>query len=291
MDNIVRLKAVKPELSGYISTAIFLLHEPAKNNEKVVHDVRVLMKRSRAVLKLIASQIDVVAAEKEIQLLRKVGRSLTVSREASVLRKVLKDLRNKYPDLFFRLCNIEQINFLLQKPEQEIENMPNNSEENEITRLLRKSGYRIRFMTMTKLDPVVMIKELERTYRVVADAYLLCRNDPKTEKLHNFRKKSKDLLYQLLFFRPLNRSKVKNLEEKLEKITALLGKYNDLSQLIGVLDYKYKPELNNPPLDELILRIREEQDILVARVWPQAFKIFCPGQSLTAILGFKILVI
>jgi len=37
--------------------------------------------------------------------------------------------------------------------------------------------------------------------------------------------------------------------------------------------------------------LREAQDRYLAKVWPTAYQIFCPGKKLVNILGFKLLVI
>jgi hypothetical protein len=44
-------------------------------------------------------------------------------------------------------------------------------------------------------------------------------------------------------------------------------------------------------MDELIIILREAQDRYLAKVWPTAYQIFCPGKKLVNILGFKLLVI
>jgi CHAD domain-containing protein len=126
---------------------------------------------------------------------------------------------------------------------------------------------------------------------MVVDIYLTCRNYPRPDKLHEFRKKAKDFLYQLYFFRQLNPSAIKALEKKLDNLTQNLGRFNDLSQLVMALDYEYSVNKNQPALDELVIRIREKQDIYLSKIWPAAYKIFCPGQKLVNVLGFKLLLI
>jgi hypothetical protein len=74
-------------------------------------------------------------------------------------------------------------------------------------------------------------------------------------------------------------------------LTQNLGKFNDLTQIIKVLEYSYKEGQNPPALDELIIKFREAQDRYLAKVWPIAYQIFCPGQKLLNVLGFKLLVI
>jgi hypothetical protein len=44
-------------------------------------------------------------------------------------------------------------------------------------------------------------------------------------------------------------------------------------------------------MDELIIVIREAQDNYLSKVWPVAYKVFCPGNKLVNVLGFKILTI
>ena len=122
----------------------------------------------------------------------------------------------------------------------------------------------------------------------ICDCYLVARNAPSTANLHEFRKKAKDLLYQLSFFRPLKPQAVKNLEKRLEKITGNLGKFNDLSVLINELGYKYSRKAgNNADLDELVVIIRNEQDRYLMKMWPSAFRIFCPGKKFIELLGFS----
>ena len=105
----------------------------------------------------------------------------------------------------------------------------------QINSLLTKTAYRMRFQSMSKIDPQSLIRELDVTYGKVVDLYISCRNKPKSASLHKLRKRSKDFLYQLYIFKPLNPSKIKNLEKKLESMTQNLGKFNDLSQILEIL--------------------------------------------------------
>jgi len=288
----VKLKEIKPAIAGYIRESQIMLRRERVPDDEVIHDVRVFMKKSRAALKLVAPQLDKEYILKDIIALREVGRKMCALREASVLRKNLKELRKEYPDIFSRLNNNEKINNILKKPDAETK--PSEmliTESVEIYELLKRTGFRIRFQSMNKFDPHLLMKELDQTYGKVVDIYLICRNDPKPDRIHEFRKKAKDFLYQLYFFRPLNPSSIKSLEKKLDNLTQNLGRYNDLTQIVRVLDYEYSVSKYPPVLDELVIRIREKQDKYLLKVWPAAYKIFCPGLTLVNILGFKLLVI
>ena len=288
----VKLKDIKPALAGYIRDAQILLGKAPVPDDVAVHDVRVLMKRARAVMKLIGSQTGRESYERNYGTFREVGRILCLWRETSVHRKTLKDLRKKKPKVFSALEGNKQLELLMLKAEAPSGPTPEIKKDlDQIHDLLNKAGFRIRFQSLDKLDARQLLGELDSTYKNVADKYLAARNNLKPENLHEFRKKAKDFLYQLYFFRPLNPPVVKALEKKLDALTQGLGKYNDLSQLIKTLGYKYSGPGASPALDELIVIIRQEQDKNLSRVWPLAYKIFCPGQKLVNILGYRILMI
>lgn len=288
----VKLKEIKPALAGYIRESQVLLGKAPVPDDVTVHDVRVFMKRSRAVMKLIAGQTGSESFDRNYGAFREVGRILCSWRESSVHRKTLKDLRKKKPGVFAALGAYSSIELLMRKNETPAVLAPGIIKDLEtINDILTKSGFRIRFQSLDKLDAKQLLDELNNTYMMVAEKYLIARNNTKPENLHEFRKRAKDFLYQLYFFRPLNPPVVKALEKKLDALTQGLGKYNDLAQLIKTLGYKYSAAGSSPALDELILIVRQEQDKYLSKVWPLAYKIFCPGQKLVNILGFRVLMI
>ncbi len=290
--DFVKLKDIKPALAGYVRESQVLLRQTPVPDDKAIHDIRVLMKKSRAVMKLIEGQVNTEFYGRQYGAFREVGSKTRSWRETSVHRKTLKELKKNYSDIFSELHDYEKLEILMKKPEPPSEPVPDIRNDIQILEdLLNKTGFRIRFQSLNNLDPKMLIRELENTFNNVAGKYLDCRNNLKPMKLHEFRKRAKDFLYQLYFFRPLNPSVIKSLEKKLDTLTQNLGKYNDIVQLIKILDYKYQGTSHSPALDEFIIILREEQDRYLSRVWPPAHKIFCPGQKLVNVLGFRILMI
>jgi CHAD domain-containing protein len=288
----IRLKEIKPVLTGYLSDVQELIARAPRPDDDAIHQIRVSLKKARATLKLISPQIDLEYAEKDIISLRDASRLMSTWRDNSVLRKTLRDLKKDNPVVFELLADNERIAAILQKPEPNTEADPGLTAEIEkINELFKKTARRVRFHSMDKLDPVKLLKELEQSYNKVTEVYLKCRNNPKADKIHQFRKRAKDFMYQLYFFRPLNNDVIKSLGNKLDDMTRNLGKVNDLSQLIVALEYTYPNEANPPALNELVLLIREKQDEYLQKVWPVATKIFNPGRKLVSVMGYKILVI
>ena len=288
----VKLKDIKPALAGYITDSQTLLKRSTIPDEEAVHDIRVLMKKARSAARLLSSQVDDELFIKENITYREIGRMMAFSRETSVQRKTLKVLKKENKDLFLKLSENEKVQALLKKPEPDpVLDEAERLKVEQINDLLNKAAFRLRFYTLDKLNPQLLLKELEKTYIIAADNYLKCRINPKPAALHELRKRSKDFLYQLYFFRPLNPSTIKDLEKKLDALTLNLGKYNDLSQLIRLLDYNLANQENSPEINELVVVIRDKQDEYLSEVWPLGYKMFCPGQKLINILGFRLLVI
>jgi len=277
---------IKHALSSYISEARALLKLEPAPDEKAVHDIRVLMKKSRAVMKLISWGIDEEEFKKDYLAFREVGRITRSWRDTSVHRKTLLGLKKKYPELFTLLYSDTVLGSLMNTTDPVVDLGETLKDELwNIDGILNKAGYRIRFCNIGSLTHEGLIGQLEGTYEQVSDIYIRARNNPKPGNLHRFRKRAKDFLYQLFFFRFLNEALVTEMEESLDQMTQNLGKFNDLAQLIMALDYKYSGLSDQPVFDELILRIRDEQDSYLAKVWPAAYNIFCPGQKLVNLLG------
>lgn len=286
-----KLIDIKPVLCGYIMEAQQMLG-PGVPDEKVIHDVRVLMKKSRASIKLLKNQMDVESFNKEYLIFREVGRIMRTWRENSVHRKLLKDLKKRFPELFSRLNDNEKINILSGIQQILNEPLPEMKKDLEkIIGILHKSIFRIRFQAMNNLDQKLIRGELERTFDNVSACFLKARNYTRNINLHRFRKKTKDFLYQLSFFRSLDPKAVKSLEKRIEALAQNLGKYNDYAVLITTLGYTYPSGENSKALDELIVIIKQEQDKYLLKVWPSAFRIFRPGNKLADLPGFKVPVI
>jgi CHAD domain-containing protein len=288
----IKLKEIKPALTGYISKSRVLLKRDAVIDDDAVHDIRVLMKKSRAALKLLTPGIENDLHEKDIQSLKRVGKIMSEWRDTSVHRITLKELKKVLPRQFEKLKDNEKIAVLIKK--QDVDTEPAETlklDIDEIEALLNKTGYRIRFYQVQKIGPAALINMLESSYENVRKVYLECRNRTKPEKVHEFRKRSKDLLYQLYFFRPLNPAAVKSFEKRLERLTLNLGKYNDLYQLLKALAYVFPDETGSPAMDELAIKIYERQDRYLSKVWADAYKCLCPGINLADLLELRLIII
>lgn len=239
------------------------------------------MKKARAAIKLLRSIMDEDSFRREYGAFRETGRIMSSWRESTVHWKLLGDFRKRHPALFERVKD-EKVILKLLEPHDDSASSADRIREDilKIKDILHRSSSRIRFLNLKDPDKRLLLEELERSFKLVSECYLIARHYPKDINIHEFRKKTKDLLYQLFFFRFLNPRAVMNLEKRLDQLSQDLGKYNDYAVLLGALNYKYQTDANNHALDEFAVVVRQEQDKYLMRIWPVAYRIFKPGKGL-----------
>ena len=281
-------KDLKTTMAGYLSGSLTLLTGRPVPDDSAIHDVRVLMKKHRAAIRLVRPLLDEEAYRREYLAGRETGRILALWRESAVLRKTMKALKKDNPELFIKLHDNATVQDLLRKPystwDQAGELAKTVSEVND---RLKKAQYRLRFISLNEPDMRLLLGELGNSHAAASAAYLACRNKPSEPLLHKFRKKSKTFMYQLVFFRHLSPQTVRQLEKKLASMTQNLGRYNDLAQIMTLTGYRLGASGNTVANDELAVVIRDRQDRYLAKVWPVAYRIFAPGLKLQDLLGIS----
>lgn len=287
--NYVKIKDIKPALSEYIRDSLSLTRPDTLPDDKTVHDIRVLMKKLRSAIKLARPMLDQATYSREYETFKMAGSKLSTWRETSVQRKLLKDIRKRYPEIMNPLADNEKIAQIMKKQEPDSELLTGIADSLQtIHETLNKSYYRIRFLNTGVPDTEKVLQELEKSYNIAKERYLIARISLKAADLHEFRKRAKDLLYQLYFFRPLKPSSVKSLEKRLDNMTQNLGKFNDIALLKKYIGYKYTSKEENLLMNELVLILLNEQERYLSKVWPSAYRIFRPSARLMDILGFSI---
>ena len=281
-------KDIKAAMAGYIAGALKLLAMQPVPDDPSIHDVRVLMKKHRAAVRLVKPLLEEDVFRREYLAGRETGRLLASWRETAVLRRTAKSLKKDNPELFVRLHDNEKIQSLLRKHYSTWEKAGEQAKTiKEVTERLNKTGYRLRFLGLRAPDMQLLLSELEGTYRLTASTYLSCRNKPTARNLHEFRKKSKTFMYQLAFFRHFAPQPVRQLEKRLAGMTQNLGKYNDLAQIMSLMGFHYGAAENSDADNELAIVIKDRQDKYLLRVWPTAYRIFAPGKKLQDLLGIS----
>ena len=278
-------KEIKALMAGYISGSLRLLGQQPLPGGAAIHDIRVMMKKHRAAVRLVRPLLSEAVYKREYLAGRETGRILASWRETDVMRKTVKALKKDNPELFLKLRDNEKIRNLLRKPYSNwAEASLQAKTVMEVADQLTRAKQRLRFIGLKEPDLHLLLGELDRSYSAAATAYLACRNKSIPRRIHEFRKKAKTFMYQLDYFRYLNPSSVKLLEKELDTMTRNLGRYNDLVQVMIMTGYTSGAQDNSDADNELAMIIRDRQDEYMMRVWPVANRLFTPGRKLQDIL-------
>jgi CHAD domain-containing protein len=264
---------IKRGISAQLEEALRLIEDPEIQVEDAVHDIRVLMKRARSLICLFFNMPDSNSAQREYALFREVARLFAPMRDNSVgnktiiiLKKLDRKLFNRIPPDHTLFSNIA-VTAELDRNEYSILASRASS-------MLKQSLYRIRFLSVSGVDTDLPYREFEVCVNNCHSTYLRSRNTMKPSAIHKFRKKVKNLQYQLPFFFQCRKGKTRQFKKQLEYISRELGRYNDLAVLIKKWGYKYGNGINSQCDDEIFALIRNCQDKYLSEVWPLSQKIF-----------------
>jgi CHAD domain-containing protein len=185
-----------------------------------LHDARTRLRMLRAMLKLQRPALDRAAFDRENGFLRESARLLSTARDAHVLQQALVRSAPD-PGGVAELCA---------RLEAESREAQKRLDEQGVATTLARSlaGERERFLERPPTEEAAIWQGLRLTYgrarRAAADAHT-------TEQRHEWRKRVKDLRYQVRFLQPLWPATLGPHEKALHHLSDLLGEDHDLAVL------------------------------------------------------------
>jgi CHAD domain-containing protein len=199
----------------------------AKQNGKgsPVHETRKHLKKARAALRLIRGEIDRDVWKREDRCLAKVGRLISEVRDAEVRLQTVRQLREfargkkRSFEETEELLAFELDSFLAAFSE-----WPQEAEER-----LGRTLEHIRSWPLDALSCKRLRENVQTTHKRGRKVLKAATRETSTENLHAFRKRAKELWYQLRLLRPLAPRVFKELNDELKTIGEYLGQVHDLA--------------------------------------------------------------
>jgi len=102
-------KDIKSSMTCHITDSLQLLSRNPLPDSKAIHDIRVMMKKHRAAVRLVRPLLEESVYRREYLAGRETGRVLASWRETAVIRKTVKALKKENPELFLKLWDNEKI--------------------------------------------------------------------------------------------------------------------------------------------------------------------------------------
>jgi CHAD domain-containing protein len=223
-----------------MESALRLCRHPAKQRGVTVHEVRKHLKKLRAAMRLAIPEVGKNRHAREDCCVRKIGRLVSDLRDAQVRLQTLIQLRDetaKKPEnspfpRIEELLSLERESFSAAFAGWQKQAIPQL--ERVETRLLK---WPLEDLTWKQVCGVVT-KIYKRGQRGLAKTI----DDPEPENFHAWRKRVKDLWYQLRILQPVNRVVLTEMAHDAEVLGELLGREHDLNFLWARLEKESSDE-------------------------------------------------
>ncbi|MEY2528576.1 MAG: hypothetical protein QOJ05_666 [Verrucomicrobiota bacterium] len=199
----------------------------AKQNGKgsPVHETRKHLKKARAALGLVSGEIDRGVWKRADRCLKKAGQLISEVRDAEVRLETVRELRDFARGKKRSFQETEELlAFELDSFLAAFSEWPREAEEQ-----LSQTRNCIRDWPLDELSCKRLRRNVQKTYQRGRKALRKAIERTSTKRLHTFRKRAKQLWYQLRLLRPLAPAVFKELNDELKSIGRYLGQIHDLA--------------------------------------------------------------
>ena len=236
-----------------------------KNRDEAIHDVRVATKKLRALLRLARAKSNDEVFAREMYRYRKVGRRLSDLRDATVMIAAFDGLTKRYADQLSSNAFAE-----LRKPfvrRRKTLHSDENKALAEVARMLTSARPRVAKWPIDENGFGAVHQGLKRSYKKGRLRMTEAQAAPSIETFHAWRKRVKDLWYQVRLFKPAWPAMLKKLADELEKLADYLSEDHDLAILRQrVLQQSPEDRTQLEALVALIDQRREELEVEANRL-------------------------
>ena len=217
-----------------IDSALRCCRHPTKQRGVTVHEVRKHLKKVRAAMRLAVSEVGKNQHSCEDRCVREIGRLVSDLRDAQVRLQTLIQLRdetakNSGKNHFARieeLLSLERESFSAAFEDWQKQAIPMLEGVEE-----RLSKWQLDCITWTQICGAV-----EKIYRRGQRGLAKTIKKPVPENFHSWRKRVKDLWYQLRILQPLNRVVLDEMAHDADVLGELLGQEHDFDFLLARLE-------------------------------------------------------
>jgi CHAD domain-containing protein len=249
---------------GRADDALDQLHDGMKHNPgAAVHEARKDLKKLRSVLRLVRHDVGEDLYERENVRFRDAGRALSGARDAQVKLETLAALRERFDERFTE----DELALLVHALEAERERLADPAGDALV--LDRAMGAidagrdAIADWPLHGDDWSLIGPGLRRTYRRGRNRLADVRSEVNDEAIHEWRKRVKDLWYDVRLVRNAKDAVLSEMADRLHRLSDLLGDHHDLAVLRD--DAVERHELfADGALEKLLASISERQDELAA---------------------------
>jgi len=233
--------------------------------DEAIHDARVSIKKLRALLRLAQSKRTKDVFAKEMRCYRDAGRLLSEMRDAAVMIATLDKLIEHYVEQLTPKAFAEFRRPFVKTLHERYSHL--NQPLAEMARILRSARRRVASWPL-KDDGFCAVRQgLKHSYKKGCATMARAQAEPCVETYHRWRKRVKDLWYQVRLLKVIWPATAKNLADELERLADFLSDDHDLAILRQrVLQQSPKDRVQQDALVALIDQRRKELEVEANRL-------------------------
>jgi CHAD domain-containing protein len=268
-------RAIRRIAKGRVQRILCDLTHPAANRkEECVHQARKNLKKVRAALRLVRDELGNRVYRRDARHFRKVARALSQQRDAQVQLQTAEDLLGQYHGKLLREA-LMKLHRVLQQRLREVSHQPNG----DIKKLECELEAACRHAKKWPVDNLKwddLACGIGQTYKRASKGFQQAERTRKPEDLHEWRKRVKDLWYQLCILKPVQEKAIATLAQNMKRLGQLLGNDHDLF-MIG--EASKTAELNCRELEAIENLARERRKCLQKEAFQLGRRLFSEKPS------------
>ncbi len=208
------------------------LEREVVDRQEAIHDARKNLKKIRSLLRLSRTGVGEVEYNHRNDCCRDLANSLSDVRDADALLECLQRLQTHYktPKNTSSFNNLHQL--LVNNQAEAVKKASGEQSVNAVPAAISIINTELsQPLPLITTDGLVLVAGLTKSYRKGRTLYKHCRKEPSAEAMHDWRKRVKDLCYQVDFMQPLAKNLLEPFKSPAKSLADLLGDYHDLSEL------------------------------------------------------------
>lgn len=228
-----------------------------------IHEARKDLKKTRAVLRLIRDPLGKDRYRRDNARLREAGRELSDTRDATVKMDTLEALAERYGDEL--PGGARELSGELESEQRAIQAGAGDKESDtrvaarRASELIAETRDGIGDWSFSKSGFKLFAAGLERSYRRGHKRFADVRGDPTPENVHEWRKRVKDLWYDLRLLQGIWPPIVGEMADQAHELSDLLGDHHDLTVLSEDLESRSGPEGDELQATQGLIEGRQEE--------------------------------
>jgi CHAD domain-containing protein len=272
-DNVTRI------LREELASAIASLEKPGDDQEDTIHSVRKRIKKIRALLRLVRSDLDEETFRRENLRYRNIGNMMSHLRDATVMINTLDKLRETHPDGVPETAFARLRQSLVEK--QDKVSKAFFAEENRIGEVI--AALREAEQNLPELSGrdtfAVFAPNIKGIYRRGLKAFALAISEPSAHNFHELRKEVKNLGYHTRLLQPVWPGLFDAYEHELGLLAEMLGEDHDLGVLADEIESGRLGGGDESGNAQLVTLLHEERENLQRQFYPLAKRLFAEKAS------------